>query len=140
MTGFQVSFSVSPRPPRSTSPSYRGLFAAPSSFLRSRKLRKFRGLTASLTYTETGSNGLRAWHAVRVLPGPPRSPMRTAVFRSLPNSPQFAGADRAEIAFRALEDQNAEVRRCTTGNATCDENPQPSPQDGISIAAQRLCS
>src|SRR5258708_39962737 len=73
MTGFQVSFSVSPRPPRSTSPSYRGLFAAPSSFLRSRKLRKFRGLTASLTYTETGSNGLRAWHAVRVLPAPPRS-------------------------------------------------------------------
>src|SRR5258706_15099203 len=41
MTGFQVSFSVSPRPPRSTSPSYRGLFAAPSSFLRSWKLRKF---------------------------------------------------------------------------------------------------
>ena len=77
---------------------------------------------------------------LRLLPGPPRSPMRTAVFRSLPNSPQFAGADRAEIAFRALEDQNAEVRRCTTGNATCDENPQPSPQDGISIAAQRLCS
>jgi len=62
---------VSPRQPRSTSPSYRGrrqsFLAAPSSFLRSRKLRKFRRLTASLTYTETGSNGLRAWHAVRVL-------------------------------------------------------------------------
>ena len=42
---FRFSFSVSPRPPRSTSPSYRGLFAAPSSFLPSQKLRKFRGLT-----------------------------------------------------------------------------------------------
>src|SRR5438128_4966448 len=74
---FRVSFSVSPRQPRSTSPSYRGrrqsFLAAPSSFLRSRKLRKFRRLTASLTYTETGSNGLRAWHAVRVLSAPPRS-------------------------------------------------------------------
>src|SRR5438067_13255738 len=74
MRGFQVLFSVSPRPPRSTSPSYRGLFEAPSSFLRSRKIRRFRGLTASLTYTETGSNGLRAWHAVRVLSAPPRIP------------------------------------------------------------------
>src|SRR6266446_6861231 len=98
MTGLQVSFSVSPRPPRSTSPSYRGLFAAPSSFRRSRKLRKFRGLTASLTYTETGSNGLRAWHAVRVLPSPPRSPMRTDVSRSLRNSPQFAGVSAGSNA------------------------------------------
>src|SRR5262249_6578424 len=29
--------------------------------------------TPSLTYTETGSNGLHAWHSVRVLPAPPRS-------------------------------------------------------------------
>src|SRR6267378_999315 len=31
------------------------------------------------------------WLEVRVLSGPPRSPMRTDVSRSLTNSPQFAG-------------------------------------------------
>ena len=47
-------------------PTGNPFFPAPPPFLRSGKLRKFRRLTASLTYTETGSNGLHAWHAVRV--------------------------------------------------------------------------
>ena len=41
--------------------------------------------------------GLRAWHAVRVLSGPPRTPMQTAVSRSLANSPQFAGIFAVQI-------------------------------------------
>ena len=67
--------------------SFRSTFVVPAV---SRKLRKFRGLTASLTYTETGSNGLRAWHAVRVLPSPPRS-------RALPGS-SWLRAKSAELA------------------------------------------
>jgi hypothetical protein len=34
---------------------------------------------------------ITVWLEVRVLPGPPRSPMRNAVSRSLTKSPQFAG-------------------------------------------------
>src|SRR5262249_9074719 len=52
------------RPP--TPVGRQSFLAVPSSFLRSWKLRKFGRLTASLTHTETGSNGLHAWHAVRV--------------------------------------------------------------------------
>src|SRR5258708_21176209 len=34
---------------------------------------------------------ITVWLEVRILPGPPRSPMRTDVSPSLTNSPQFAG-------------------------------------------------
>src|SRR6266487_1156896 len=37
------------------------------------------------------------WLEFRVLPGPPRSPMRTDVSRSLTNSPQFAGISAVQI-------------------------------------------
>jgi hypothetical protein len=39
---------------------------------------------------ETGSIGLRAWHAVRVLPGPPRSPAFAEISRRPAKSPQMA--------------------------------------------------
>src|SRR5438309_10405877 len=65
-------------------------------------MRRFRGLTASLTYTETGSNRLRAWHAVRVLPGPPRTPIRTGVSWSLTNSAHFAGVSAGSLTGCAV--------------------------------------
>src|SRR6267143_6067703 len=46
--------------------------------------------------------GVMMWSAVRVLPGPPRSPMRTDVSRSLTNSPQFAGISAGLNAGRAV--------------------------------------
>src|SRR5260221_3799921 len=39
---------------------------------------------------------------VRILPGPPRSPMRTDVSRSLRNSPQFAGIFAGSNAGRTV--------------------------------------
>src|SRR5262249_46016296 len=42
------------------------------------------------------------WLEVRVLPGPPRSPMRTGVSRSLTNSPHFAGIFAGSSAGRAV--------------------------------------
>jgi hypothetical protein len=45
---------------------------------------------------------ITAWLEVRVLPGPPRNPMRTDVSRSLTNSPQFAGISAGSNAGRAV--------------------------------------
>src|SRR6266436_10413592 len=45
---------------------------------------------------------ITAWLEVRVLPGPPRSPMRTDVFRSPTNRPQFAGISAGSNAGRAV--------------------------------------
>src|SRR5438034_10909774 len=41
---------------------------------------------------------ITVWLEVRVLPGPPRSPMRTDVSRSLRDSPQFAGVSAGSNA------------------------------------------
>jgi hypothetical protein len=45
---------------------------------------------------------ITVWLEVRVLPGPPRSPMRTDVSRSLTNSPQFAGISTGSNAGRPV--------------------------------------
>jgi hypothetical protein len=42
------------------------------------------------------------WLEVRVLPAPPRTPMRTGVSQSLTNSPQFAGIFAGSNAGRAV--------------------------------------
>src|SRR5258708_20464926 len=45
---------------------------------------------------------ITVWLEVRILPGPPRSPMRTDVSRSLRNSPQFAGIFAGSNAGRTV--------------------------------------
>jgi predicted dinucleotide-binding enzyme len=45
---------------------------------------------------------ITVWLEVRILPGPPRSPMRTDVSRSLTNSPQFSGISAGSNAACAV--------------------------------------
>ncbi len=58
------------------------------------------------TRVEPGRPLITVWLEVRILPGPPRSPMRTNVSRSLTNSPQFAGISAGSNAGRAVSVAN----------------------------------
>ena len=52
--------------------------------------RRERGDALAFAGAETGSIGLRAWHAVRVLSGPPRSHAFAEISRWWPNGPDLA--------------------------------------------------
>ena len=51
-----------------------------------------------------GSTGLRAWHAVRVLSGPPPSPTVPGVSWRRPNSAELAGFARSKLVSGPLLD------------------------------------
>ena len=71
-----------------------GPIACTSVYLRAQS----RCWAMSRQYSEsTASSPITVWMEVRVLPAPPRSPMRTDVSRSLTNSPQFAGVSAVQM-------------------------------------------
>src|SRR5467141_2884125 len=57
------------------------------------------------------------WSEVRILSGPPRSPMRTDVSRSLTNSPQFAGISAGSNAALIHGADHESGRRAGTESA-----------------------